>query len=264
MILAIDIGNTNIVLGCLKSGENVRFVERLSTDRKKTILEYAIGIKNVLEIYHINANALEGAIISSVVPQLTNIISEAVEKVTKHHPLIVGPGVKNGLKIKMDNPAQVGSDLIVEAVAGVNEYPVPLIIIDMGTATTLCVVDKECNYIGGMILPGVRGSLDFLVNRASQLSNISLDPPKRLIGKNTIECMQSGMIHGSAACIDGMIERIEDELGEKTTVIATGGLSDTIIPHCKHHILIDDALLLKGLILIYSKNQNEHERKKKK
>ena len=255
MILAIDIGNTNIVLGCLNSEEDIMFVERLSTDRTKTVLEYTISIKNVLEIYNIYPENLEGSVISSVVPQVTNMIRESVQKVTGRDSVVVGPGVKNGLHIKMDNPAQVGSDLIVDAVAGIHKYKAPLIIIDMGTATTICVVDREQNYIGGMILPGVRGSLDSLVSRASQLSNISLEAPKRLIGKNTIECMQSGIIHGNAACLDGMIDRIEDELGEKATVLATGGIAGVIIPHCRHEIILDDALLLKGLLLIYMKNK---------
>ena len=147
-----------------------------------------------------------------------------------------------------------GSDLIVNAVAALAEHPLPLIIIDMGTATTISVVDDKKNYIGGMILPGIRVSLDSLVNRTSQLQRISLEAPKRLIGKNTGECMKSGVIHGNAACIDGMIDRIEKELKKKATVVATGGLAGTIIPHCTHKIILDDALLLKGLLQIYQKN----------
>ena len=177
--------------------------------------------------------------------------------------MVVGPGVKNGLHIQMDNPAQVGSDLIVNAVAALHEYQPPLIVIDMGTATTLSVVDRERNYIGGMILPGIRVSLDSLVSRTSQLSKISLEAPKRLIGKNTTECMKSGVVHGNAACIDGMIERIEAELGEKATVLATGGLAQVIIPHCYHEIIVDDALLLKGLLLIYLKNQEEPKKRRR-
>lgn len=263
MVLAIDIGNTNIVIGCLKSEEDVAFVERLSTDTTKTVLEYAISIKNVLELYKIDAKGLEGVIISSVVPPVTNAIKESVEKVTGLEAMVVGPGVKNGLQIKMDNPAQVGSDLIVDAVAALNEHKPPLIVVDMGTATTISVVDKEKNYIGGMIMPGIRVSLDSLISRTSQLSKISLEAPKRLIGKNTTECMKSGIVHGNAACLDGMIERIEEELGEPATVLATGGLAKVIVPHCKHKIIIDDALLLKGLLLIYLKNQDEGKRKKK-
>ena len=253
MILAIDIGNTNIVLGCLRE-EEILFTERLSTDHAKTDLEHAISIKNVLEMHHIDPQEIEGAIIGSVVPPITSLIKEALRKITNCDAMIVGPGLKTGLNILMDNPASVGSDLIVGAVAGIAEYRLPLVIIDMGTATTICVVDENKNYIGGMILPGIRVSLDSLTSRTSQLPRISLDPPKRLIGKNTIDCMKSGILYGNASCIDGMVERIEEDLGQKVTVVATGGLAGSIAPLCKHDIILDDELLLKGLLLIYKKN----------
>lgn len=253
MILAIDIGNTNIVIGCIKN-EEILFVERLSTDSTKTVLEYAISFKNVLEIYHLNPSEIEGSIISSVVPPVTNMIKDAVKKITDKNIIVIGPGVKTGLNILMDNPAQLGSDLVVNAVAGIAEYKPPLIIIDMGTATTISVVDKKNNYIGGMILPGIRVSSDSLTSRTSQLPRISVEAPKKLIGTNTIDCMKSGLIYGNASCIDGIISRIEKELGSKATVIATGGLAECIIPHCMKDIIIDDALLLKGLKLIYQKN----------
>lgn len=254
MILAIDIGNTNIVIGCCDD-EKIYFVERLSTDNTKTELEYAISFKNVLELYNINPGDIEGGIISSVVPPVTDIVRTSAEKVLGKSVKIVGPGVKTGLNILMDNPAQVGSDRIVNAVAAINEYPAPLIIIDMGTATTLCVVDEKKNYIGGMILPGIRVSLDALVTRASQLSKISIEAPKKTIGKNTLDCMRSGIINGNAACIDGLVNRIERELGQKATVLATGGLAKKVIPYCEQEIIIDDELLLKGLRLIYKKNK---------
>ena len=254
MILAIDIGNTNIVIGCCDD-EKIYFIERLSTNIPKTELEYAISFKNVLEIYGIDPAQIEGGIISSVVPPITNIVRSSAEKVLGKPVKIVGPGVKTGLNILMDNPAQVGSDRIVNAVAAINEYPVQLIIIDMGTATTFCVVDDKKNYIGGMILPGVRISLDALTSRTSQLSRISIEAPKKTIGKNTIDCMKSGIIHGNAACIDGMVQRIEKELGQKATVLATGGLAKKIVPYCEQDIVIDDELLLKGLRLIYNKNK---------
>lgn len=254
MILAIDIGNTNIVIGCCDD-EKIYFVERLSTDPGKTELEYAISFKNVLELYHIDPKEIDGGIISSVVPPVTNIVRASAEKVLGKQVKIVGPGVKTGLNIMMDNPAQLGSDRVVNAVAAINEYPVPLIIIDMGTATTFCVIDQKKNYVGGAILPGVRVSLDALAARASQLSKISIEAPKKTIGKNTIDCMKSGIIHGNAACIDGMITRIEKELGEKATVLATGGLSKKIVPYCDQKIIVDDELLLKGLRLIYNKNK---------
>ena len=260
MILAIDIGNTNIVLGCLSREDDAAFVERLSTDRGRTVLEYAISIKNVLELYGIQPHGLEGAIISSVVPPLTRIVREAVRKITGCQALVVGPGLRTGLHILMDNPAQVGSDLVVDAVAAIHEHPVPLVVIDMGTATTLSVVDKDKNYIGGMIVPGMRGSLDSLVSRAAQLSNIDLEAPRRLIGKNTAECMKSGLVYGNAALLDGLIDRIEAELGQPVTVVATGGLAPLVLPYCKKKILVDDALLLKGMLILYRKNQEERHR----
>lgn len=254
MILAIDMGNTNIVIGCIDD-EKCYFEERLSTDKSKTVLEYAIGFKTVLELYKIDVNQIEGAVLSSVVPALTNIIKEAVVKIVGKIPLVVGPGIKTGLNLYMDNPKQVGSDLIVDAVAGIAEYGAPLIIIDMGTATTLSVVDKDRNYVGGAILPGIRLSMEALSNRAAQLFNISLETPRQAIGKNTIDCMKSGIVLGNAACIDGMIDRMEEELGYPAKVIATGGMAHVVIPLCKHEILLDDALLLKGLKVIYDKNR---------
>lgn len=254
MILAIDIGNTNIVIGCIDRSKTY-FIERLSTVRTKTELEYAVDIKNVLDIYHIKPSEIEGGIISSVVPQVTNVAKLAVEKIIKKEVFVLGPGLKTGLNIKMDQPAQLGADLVADAVAGVAEYPVPLIIVDMGTATTVSVVDSKKTYVGGMILPGVRISLDALTQRASQLSGISIDAPKKVIGKNTIDCMKSGILYSSAGAIDGIIIRMEEELGEACTVVATGGLARKIIPYCKKEIILDEDLLLKGLLVIYEKNK---------
>lgn len=254
MILAIDIGNTNIVIGCIDK-EKTYFIERLSTVRTKTELEYAVDIKTLLELYHIRKQDLEGGIIASVVPQITNIMKLASEKILKKEVLVVGPGVKSGLNILMDNPATLGADLVVGAVAAIAEYPVPLIVVDMGTATTICVIDDKKRYVGGVIMPGVLTSLDSLTARASQLSGIGLEAPKRVIGKNTIECMKSGVVFGNAACIDGMVERMEEELGQNATVIATGGLAKKIIPYCRHKMIMDDGLLLKGMQIIYEKNQ---------
>lgn len=254
MILAIDIGNTNIVVGCIDAKQTY-FVERLSTNTNQTMLEYAITFKNILELYHINPRGLEGAIISSVVPPISNTIRLSVEKIIGKPCLVVGPGIKTGLNIIMDNPATVGSDRVVTAVAGIREYKAPFLVIDMGTATTIDCVDKNHNYIGGAIMPGVRVSLESLAQKAAQLHNISLETPKHTIGKNTTECMRSGIIFGNAAMLDGMIDRIAEEMGETPTLIATGGLSKFIIPHCRHKIIYDDSLLLKGLWIIYSKNQ---------
>ena len=243
MILTIDIGNTNIVVGCIDD-EKTYFIERLSTVKTKTELEYAVDIKTVLEIYKIDRKRIRGGIISSVVPQITNIMREAAEKIIRRPVKVVGPGLKTGLNILMDNPAQLGSDLVADAVAGLEEYPVPLIIFDMGTATTVSVIDSRKCYIGGMILPGVMVSLNALAANAAQLQGIGLELPRKTIGKN-------------AACIDGLILRIEEELGQKCTVVATGGLAKSIVPHCKRKVILDDDLLLKGLLAIYEKNQQE-------
>lgn len=256
MILAIDMGNTNIVIGCVDE-EKVLFEERLATDLSKTELEYVVIFKTVLELYGIEKEKVTGAIISSVVPQLVNIIKSAVYKLIKVDPMVVGPGVKTGLNILMDEPRRVGSDLIVDAVAAINNYGTPLIVIDMGTATTMSVIDRKGNYIGGVIMPGIRVSVDSLVSRTAQLQRISLDAPDKVIGKNTINCMKSGVVYGNASCIDGMIDRLADEMGEALSdikVIATGGLARVILPECRHNIIQDDELLLKGLKIIYNKN----------
>lgn len=253
MILAIDIGNTNVVIGCIE-GSQISFVERIHTDAKKSELEYAISFKSVLELYGIDRGSFTGGIISSVVPPVTNTVRNAAKKVIDKEILVVSPGVKTGLDIKIDNPAQLGPGLVVGAVAGIEEYSCPLVIVDMGTATAFTVVNEKRQVIGGMILPGPRVSLDSLISRTSQLPKISLEPPKKLIGSNTIDCMKSGVIYGNAACIDGMIDRIRQELGTEPTVVATGGLAKSIIPYCRERIHIDDALLLKGLKLIYEKN----------
>ena len=254
MILAIDVGNTNIVVGCIDDLKTY-FIERLSTNRTKTELEYAVDLKNVLDIHHIKKTEIEGCIISSVVPQITNIVKLAAEKILKKNAIVLGPGVKTGLNIMMDNPGQLGADQVADAVAGISGYPVPLILIDMGTATTASVVNSKKQYVGGMILPGVGVSLDALTARASQLSGISIDAPRHVIGKNTIECMKSGVLYSNAAALDGIIDRIEEELGEKATVVATGGLAKKIVPHCKREIILDEELLLRGLLIIYEKNK---------
>ena len=256
MILAIDMGNTNIVIGCVDE-EKVLFEERLATDLSKTELEYVVIFKTVLELYGIEKEKVTGAIISSVVPQLVNIIKSAVYKLIKVEPMVVGPGVKTGLNILMDEPRRVGSDLIVDAVAAINNYGTPLIVIDMGTATTMSVIDRKGNYIGGVIMPGIKVSVDSVVSRTAQLQRISLDAPDKVIGKNTINCMKSGVIYGNASCIDGMIDRLAEEMGEGLSdikVVATGGLARVILPQCRHNIIQDDELLLKGLKIIYDKN----------
>lgn len=254
MILAVDIGNTNIVIGCIE-GEEILFLERLATDRSATEVEYLVRIRSLLKFRGLADAPLEGAILCSVVPIVTQSVRPAVEQLTGKRALVVGPGLKTGLKINIDNPAQLGADRVADAVAAMNLYPLPLITIDMGTATTVGVVDENRTFIGGMIVPGVMVSLNSLSGGTAQLPHISLDPPKAAIGRNTVDCMRSGIIYHNAAGVDGMIDRIEAQLGRKCTVVMTGGLSGVIAPHCKHEMILDDQLLLKGLMILYRKNK---------
>lgn len=258
MVLAIDIGNTNIVIGGFQE-QQILFCERFQTNHKATSLEYAAIFKVTLELHNISRSEITGSILSSVVPSITNTVKNAVEKYTGTQVLVVGPGVKTGLRIRVDNPAQLGSDLVVGAVAGAAGYPAPLILVDMGTATTVSVLDVNKTFIGKLILPGINVSLDALISRTSQLPKISLEPPKHLVGRNTIESIQGGILYGNAGALDGLIQRINEELGCTCTVVATGGLSPLIIPLCKNTILLDENLLLKGLMLIYNKNANQED-----
>lgn len=253
MVLAVDIGNSNIVVGGFEK-DQVLFIERLSTNRNSTALEYAVLIKTILELNHQDQSTFDGAIISSVVPSVTHTVRDAVKRITGQNVLIVGPGIRTGLKIMLDNPAQLGSDRVADAVAAIHDYPCPLIIIDMGTATTISVIDENKNFRGGLIIPGLRVSLDSLTSRTSQLPHISLDPPKHVIGTNTVDCMRSGIIYSTASSLDGIIERIEADLNTTCTVVSTGGLAKTIVPYCKRKIILDDQLLLRGLMYIYEKN----------
>jgi len=256
MLLAIDIGNTNIVIGGIKDNQIV-FEARIATDRSKTSDQYAVDIKDILSLFDVKAEDIQDCIISSVVPPAFNSVRTGILKVTGKSPMVVGPGLKTGLKIHMDNPAQVGSDRIVIAVAALAEYKPPLILMDLGTATTLEVVGEDNSYLGGCIIPGVRISLDALTSRTAQLPGIRLERPKRVIGKNTVDCMRSGIMYGTAAMIDGMLDRIEEELGTSATVVATGGIAQFIIPLCHREIKLEKDLMLKGLNLIYQKNKGK-------
>lgn len=253
MVLAIDIGNTHILLGCFED-RNILFTELLSTDRSYTDLEYASLIKSALEFNVASFEDIEGAIISSVVPSVTGTIKTAVERFANVSPIVVGPGVKTGLKIRIDNPAQLGSDLVVSAVAGIKEYGVPQINIYMGTATAFSLIDSEKNYLGTSIGAGMGIAAEALSSKTSQLPNIAFETPKKVIGTNTVDSMKSGLICQNAALIDGMIERIEEEYGEECVIVATGRYSSLVTPLCKHKIICDKELILKGLIEVYYKN----------
>ena len=254
MLLAIDIGNTSIVIGCMRD-DNIVFKARIATDRLRTSDQYGVEIKNMIEAFGVNLKEIDDCIISSVVPPVFNSVRTGVLKIIGKQPMVVSPGLKTGLNLHVDVPSQVGSDRIVIAVAALAEYEAPLILMDLGTATTIEVVEPNNRYVGGVIFPGVMVSLDALTSRAAQLPGISLDKPKAVIGKNTVDCMRSGMMYGTAAMIDGIIERIEEELGHKATIVATGGLARFITPLCKREIILERDLLLKGLNIIYKKNK---------
>ena len=254
MILTIDIGNSNIVLGGVE-GDDIRFEARLRTDATKTSDEYCIDLKMILEVYHISQDMIEGTIIASVVPQVLNSVQTAVKKLTGKAALAVGPGLKTGLNIQIDNPAQTGADLVVGCVAALREHKPPMIVIDMGTATTMVVLNQNGALVGGCICPGVKLSLDALTERTALLPGLQLDQPKKAIGRNTIDCLRSGIMMGTACMLDGMVERMEEELGMKTTVILTGGIAKFVQPMCKREMIYDKDLLIKGLAILYRENR---------
>ena len=254
MILTVDVGNSNIVLGGVE-GSEICFEARLRTDATKTSDEYCIDLKMLLEVYGVAAKDIEGSIIASVVPQVLNSMQTAIKKLTGKAALVVGPGLKTGLNIQIENPAQTGADLVVGCVAALREHKAPMIIVDMGTATTMIVLDKNSAMIGGCIMPGVKISMDALTDRTALLPGLQLDQPKKAIGRNTIDCMRSGIMMGAACTIDGMIERMEAELGYETTVIVTGGIAKFVIPMCKKKIIYDRDLLVKGLATLYRENK---------
>lgn len=254
MVLTVDVGNTNIVLALFEDGK-ISAVSRISTARDRMADEYAVLMRNIALLHGIEPTTLSGAIISSVVPPLTSQLKKAIRTVFGVNALVVGPGLKTGLNIKIDDPSQLGSDLVCGSVAAAAKYPLPCVVADLGTATKFTAVDKSCSFLGGAILPGIKISLDALSQGTAQLPHISLDStPGKVIGTNTIDCMRSGIIYGNACMIDGMIERFREELGDELTVVATGGLAEDIIPHCRSRIILDRNLLLEGLYLLYIKN----------
>lgn len=256
MLLALDMGNTNIKIGVF-NGNNLVLESRIATDRSKMEDQYAVELLDILHLYKLDISKFKGAVISSVVPPLNSVIRRAVQKVTGITPMVVGPGTKTGIDIRIDNPAQLGADLLVGAVAAVAQYGTPCIIWDIGTATTVSVVDKDGVFRGGAIMAGVSVSIESLVSHASQLPRISIESPECVIGTNTVQSMQSGVVFGTASMIDGMCERIENELGYPASVVITGGLGREVAPHCRKNVYYDDRLVLFGLQMIYERNKNK-------
>lgn len=254
MILAIDIGNTSIALGGFE-GDELKFVGRLSTDVTKTEDEYASKIMNILALHSVHKENVDGAIISSVVPALNSVMKSALRIVYDIEALMVSPGIKTGIGILCDSPSSVGADLICSCVAANSLYSSPALIIDIGTATKMIVTNKNGAFIGVSIIPGVMMGLKALSNGTAQLPQVGLEAPATVIGKNTVDCMKSGVIFGHASLIDGMIDRINTEVGEKLPVIVTGGYASSLVSHCNHKMTYDEHLVLKGLNLIYNKNK---------
>ena len=256
MILAVDIGNSTVVMGLINNSELIAS-RKTVTDISELEVNYKEEIKTLLKSHSISESKIEGAIISSVVPLLTDILKEAVSDIFKLEPITVNSESITGIEIITDNPSQLGSDRIADATAGINEYGAPLVIIDMGTATTVSVINPQNQFLGGLILPGVRTSLNSLINNTSQLPRIKLGTPsERIIGTNTVSSIENGIVYGTAAQIDGLIQRISDELDFDPKIIATGGNAGAVIPYCKSKIIYDKNLLLKGLYVIY-KNETE-------
>lgn len=254
MILAIDIGNSNIVIGGYEA-ERLMFVTEMVTEYRYTADQYAVSIKSLMGLYTEKKPFVEGAIISSVVPELVNVIKAAVIRLFGIKPLVVGPGLKTGLPIAIDNPAQLGADIAACAVAAAATEPLPCVVYDLGTAATVSVIDRAGRLQGVVICAGVGTTLEMLTSRTALLPHVSIEAPKTIIGKNTMHSMQSGLIYGTAAMLDGLALRIERELGEPVNLVATGDMAREIIPHCDRKVKIREHLLLEGLRTIYYRNK---------
>ncbi|MDN3451142.1 type III pantothenate kinase [Planococcus sp. APC 3906] len=254
MILVMDVGNTNIVLG-VYGEQQLLHHWRLETDRHKTEDEYGMQIKMLLNDSGLGFEAIGGIIMSSVVPPIMFSLERMCQKYFHIKPMVVGPGVKTGLNIKYDNPREVGADRIVNAVAAIHEYGTPLIIVDFGTATTYCYIDERQQYMGGAIAPGIGISTEALYNRASKLPRIEIARPANVVGKNTVSAMQAGIVFGYVGQAEGIIARMKSQSKQKPTVIATGGMASLIAAESSMIDKVDPFLTLKGLYLIYKRNQ---------
>ncbi|MGF7049720.1 type III pantothenate kinase [Paenibacillus sp. DS2015] len=255
MILVVDIGNTNIVLGVYRNRELIHHF-RLSTARQSTLDEFGVMFFNLFRMSDIAISEIEGVIISSVVPPLVNVFEEMCVKYIRKVPLVVGPGIKTGLNLRYENPREVGADRIVNAVAAVDQYKGPLVVVDFGTATTFDCIDEKSNYLGGAIVPGIGIATEALYQRASKLPRIELEKPKKVIGRNTVHAMQAGIIFGYAGQVEGIVERIKVEMeAPLLKVIATGGLAELIASEAKCIQEVNPLLTLEGLRLIYERNQ---------
>lgn len=253
MLLTIDVGNTNIKFG-IYDGKELHRIIKLSTDAHKTADEFAVELFTLFQVYSVDCFLIDGCIICSVVPRVTQRLKAAVKSVTGVDALVVGPGIKTGVNICIEDPATLGADLVVACAAAQSMYDAPCIVISMGTATAMFVIDKDKRMLGGTIAPGVSISLDALTAHGALIPSIALCAPENVIGKNTDDSIRSGVVVGTACMIDGMIDKIEKELGYPCTIIATGGIAPMISHNCEHDIILKDDLILEGLRIIYHKN----------
>ncbi|MCC6215467.1 MAG: type III pantothenate kinase [Polyangiaceae bacterium] len=253
MLLAVDIGNTNVVLG-LYDGATLRQTFRASTDRTRTADEYGVLLRQMFELRGISTHDVRAAIIASVVPPLTDVMSDAIRAACAREPLIVGPGLKTGISVLYENPREVGADRIVNAVAAFEKVKSGVIVVDFGTATTFDCISPKGEYLGGVIVPGVQVSLDGLFGRAAKLTRIELAEPPRVLGRNTTHALQSGIIHGYASLVDGLVEKLAAEADYPCRVLATGGLAPLIVRHTRSVESVDEHLTLDGLRILHERN----------
>ncbi len=256
MLLAIDVGNSNISVGLFDEGRELKFLASLDTDNRKTADQISIDLMNIFALYHYDLSDVTGAIFSSVVPPMNFMMSKALTRLLGKAPMEVGPGIRTGLNIRMENHNQLGADLVANAVSALVKYPAPIVLIDLGTATPISYISSKRTYEGGLMFPGVYMSLDALSERAAQLPDISLQHPKNLIGKNTEDCMKNGIVYGTAGMLDGIIDRIRAMVpDEELTVVATGSPAPVIVRHCRNKVIYDKYLLMEGLWEIYNRNK---------
>lgn len=256
MIFVLDVGNTNIVLGVYHQ-DDLKYHWRIETSRHKTEDEFGMIIKSLFQHVGLTFKDINGVIISSVVPPIMFTLERMCKKYFQEKPLIVGPGIKTGLNIKYENPREVGADRIVNAVAGINDYGSPLIIVDFGTATTFCYINEKSEYMGGVIAPGIGISTEALYSKAAKLPRIEITHVDEIIGKNTVAAMQAGILFGFVGQVEGIVKRIKEKSNENPTVVATGGLANLIASETKMIDIVDHDLTLKGLQLIYKRNVSE-------
>jgi type III pantothenate kinase len=253
MLLTVDLGNTNVVLGLYEQDELVQTF-RVATVRSRTEDEYAVLLQQLLSLRQLPSRTVSAAIIASVVPQLTDVMVSAIRQAVGREPLIVGPGLKTGMPVLYDNPHDVGADRVVDAIAAYARYQAGVIVVDFGTATTFNCVSPKGEYLGGVIVPGVKVSLEGLMQSAAKLRPVELTAPPRVLGRNTTHALQSGVIHGYAAMVDGLVDRLVDELGFPCRIIATGGLASLIGKHTRRIEELDLNLTLEGLRILYERN----------